>query len=97
VAEIPIIIPIEDQVPPDADNLDADRHQLLLQAKALTHMLEDLIESSGNYGADPNAPHGLKQKQYACIRSLRYHLAEVEALSAATADAVIDKGKGGST
>ncbi|MCP5281152.1 MAG: hypothetical protein H6930_06130 [Rhodoferax sp.] len=81
MANEPIIIPIEDQVPPDLDNLDADRHELILQAKALTYMLEDLIESGNSEGTDPNAPQGLQQKQYACIRSLRMHIAEIEALS----------------
>lgn len=83
------------KAPRDPEDCQFDQVELLQQAKALTHILEDLIESSGNDGEDPNAPHGLKQKQYACVRALRMHLAEVEALSNAIAGATIAKNKGG--
>jgi hypothetical protein len=81
--------------PGDPGEHEFDQVELIMQAKALTYMLEDLIESSDNNGADPNAPDGLKQKQYACVRALRMHLAEVEALSNALAVATITKSKGG--
>ncbi len=66
---------------PDPDDLDAERYELMLEAKALTHILEGLIESGDNEGRNPNDPSSLKQKQYACLRALRMHLAEAEALS----------------
>ena len=77
---------------PDPDDLDADRYELILQAQALTHLLESLIESSDDQGHEPNDPRGLRQQQYACIRSLRMHLAEVEALS----NAITEAGRSGS-
>lgn len=66
---------------PDPADLDADRYELMLQANALTHILEGLIESGDNQVTNPNDPRSLKQKQYACLRALRMHLAEAEALS----------------
>ena len=66
---------------PNANDLDADRYELMLQANALTHILEGLIESGDDQISDPNDPRSLKQKQYACLRALRMHLAEAEALS----------------
>jgi hypothetical protein len=82
------------KAPRDPEDCQFEQVELLQEAKALTDILEDLIVSSGNDGTDPNAPDGLKQKQYACIRSLQFYLAEVEALSAMVAGAVIAKGKG---
>lgn len=82
------------KAPRDLEDCQFEQVELLQEAKALTHILEDLIENSGNDGTDPNAPDGLRQKQYACIRSLQFYLAEVEALSDAIAGATIAKGKG---
>lgn len=66
---------------PDPSDLDAERYELMLEAQALAHTIEGLIESGDDQVTNPGDPANLKQRQYACLRALRMHLAEVGALS----------------
>lgn len=54
---------------------NGDLHELILQSKALTYVLEGQLENSNvGLSKDPDDVRGLLQQQYACIRSLRMHL-----------------------
>ncbi len=58
---------------------NGDLYELILQSKALTHLLEDQLEFSNNgLSEDPGDVRGWLQQQYACIRSLRMHIDAIQ-------------------